>query len=261
MLDDEKTQAIYNALNNSPGLSSPAAAKVTDTLDKGIAIKNRFEALKTLPPDAVTALPEEVGIKIPPEIRAAAEKFGEYHDKVKNANDALSLLGGAIDKRMDDVTSKFAVLGVAAGVAQKMGDAGGGCGPLGSAFSVLTSSGRTDILKGLLESAEGPLGELEDLVNRYRTSISGVISDTDKELLESLNTMMDAIKDQIEAATAALQLLVDEAEEMFDHLMNKFNTAVQSSILGSIIHNPCLRDIADSVMPDNVKQVIDGFGL
>ena len=248
MLDDEKTQAIYNALNNSPGLSSPAAAKVTDTLDKGMAIKNRFEALKTLPPDAVTTIPGEVGIKIPPEIRAAAEKFGEYHDKVKNANDALSLLGGAIDKRMDDV-------------AQKMGDAGGGCGPLGSAFSVLTSSGRTDILKGLLESAEGPLGELEDLVNRYRTSISGVISGADKELLESLNTMMDAIKDQIEAATAALQLLVDEAEEMFDHLMNKFNTAVQSSILGSIIHNPCLRDIADSVMPDNVKQVIDGFGL
>ncbi|MCL1446543.1 hypothetical protein M3J55_29870, partial [Klebsiella quasipneumoniae] len=95
-----------------------------------------------------------------------------------------------------------------------MGDAGGGCGPLGSAFSVLTSSGRTDILKGLLESAEGPLGELEDLVNHYRTSISGVISGADKELLESLNTMMDAIKDQIEAATAALQLLVDEAEEM-----------------------------------------------
>ncbi|MCE9977296.1 DUF7217 family protein [Leclercia adecarboxylata] len=188
-------------------------------------------------------------------------KFNDYHGQIRNANDALSMLGSAIDKRMDDVTSKFAVLGVAAGVAQKMGDAGGGCGPLGSAFSVLTSSGRTDILKGLLESAEGPLGELEELVNSYRNSITGVMSDADKLLLESLTTMMDAIKEQIAAATAAIQALVDEAEEMFDHLMNKFNTAVQSSILGSIIHNPCLRDIADSVMPDNVKRVIDGFGL
>ena len=48
---------------------------------------------------------------------------------------------------------------------------------------------------------------------------------------------------------------------MWGDLQTSFNQAIQSSIIASVINNPCLRDIADSVMPDEVKSVIDGFGI
>lgn len=260
MLDDAKSQAIFRALKSSPGLSSPAAGKAADALGQANGLSGRFTSLADLPPDGP---PIEGGpaISIPPKIRAAAEKCATYQAEVSNSGSVLGALGGAIDKRMEDVTSKFAMFGVAADVAQKMGSAEGGCGPLGQAFGVLTSTSGTDMLQGALDMMAGPLGDLEALMAKYANSITGAMTPEDEGLLADLLSSMDGISGQIKAAAGVVKGLVDDAEAMWGELMTTFNTAIQSSILASIINNPCLRDLADSVMPDEVKSVVDGFDV
>ncbi|WCH25160.1 DUF7217 family protein [Aeromonas salmonicida] len=258
MLDDPKSQAIFQALRSGPGLSSPAATKALDALDQANGLKGRFTSLSSLPADG-PIVPGVPSVKIPPKIRAAAEKFGAYRDTVTASGGTLGALGGAIDKRMEDVTSKFAVFGVAAQVAQKMGGVPSGCGPLGAAFGVLTSTSGTDMLSGAMELMGAPLSDMEALVAKYANSLTGVMSLADEGLLHDLLGSMDGISAQITAAYKQVQGLVDEAEAMWANLQTTFNQAIQASILSSIINNPCLRDVADAVMPDNVKSVIDGF--
>ena len=259
MLDDPKSQAIYRALRSSPGLSSPAAGKAANAMEQATSLTGRFSSLADLPADG-PIIAGGPPVMIPTKIRAAAEMFATYTQATSSSGSALGALGGAIDQRMEDVTSKFAVFGVAADVAQKMGDAEGGCGPIGAAFSVLTSTSGTDMLKAAMDMASGPLGELEALVAKYANSLTGAMSLEDEGLLQGLLESMDGITGQIQAACGQVQGLVDEAQAMWGHLQTTFNQAIQASILGSIINNPCLRDVADSVMPDEVKSVIDGFG-
>lgn len=259
MLDDPKSQAIFRALRAGPGLSSPAASKAQDALSQATSLKGRFASLADLPADG-PPISGGPAIKIPPKIRAAAQKAATYQTVVSNSGSVMGALGGAIDKRMEDVTSKFAMFGVASQVAQKMGAAEGGCGPLAQAFGVITSTRGTDLLQGALGMMGGPLSSLEALVAKYANSISGSMSLEDEGLLADLLKSMDGISNQIKAAAAQVQGLVDGAEAMWSNLQTTFNQAIQASILSSIINNPCLRDVADSVMPDNVKSVIDGFG-
>ncbi|ANT70238.1 DUF7217 family protein [Aeromonas hydrophila] len=258
MLDDPKSQAIYRALRSSEGLSSPAAGKAATAMQQATSLTGRFTSLSDLPDDG-PPIAGGPAIKIPPQIRAAAGKFATYQEATSSSGGVLGALGGAIDQRMEDVTSKFAVFGVAADVAQKMGDAESGCGPLGSAFSVLTSTSGTDMLKAAMDMASGPLGELETLVAKYASSITGSMSSEDQAKLQALLHSMDGIAAQIKSARDQVKGMVDEAQAMWGHLQTTFNQAIQASILGSIINNPCLRDIADSVMPDSVKSVVDSF--
>lgn len=257
MLDDVKSQAIYTALRASSGLASPAADKATAALGKADSLSGRFASLHSLATGAdAPAVPPVI---IPPPILAAAGKIAEYQGIAGGAGSVLESLGGAIDQRMEDVTSKFAVFGVAANVAQKMGEQAGGCGPLAAAFSVLTSTSGTDMLQAAMDMAAGPLGELEDLIGQYANSLTGSMSAEDEGLLADLLASMDGITSQIKGAYEQVSGLVAEAQAMWGELQTSFNQAIQASILGSIINNPCLRDIADSVMPENVKGVIDGF--
>lgn len=260
MLDDPKSQAIYRALRSSAGLSSPAAGKAANAMEQATSLSGRFSALADLPEDGISTGGGS-SIKIPTQIRAAATKFNTYQQAVSSSGGVLEALGGAIDQRMEDVTSKFAVFGVAAGVAQKMGDASAGCGPLGSAFSVLTSTSGTDMLKAAMDMVSGPLGELEALVAKYANSLTGSMSQADQDKLAALLRSLDGITNQIKLARDQVKGLVDDAQAMWGDLQTSFNQAIQSSIIASVINNPCLRDIADSVMPDEVKSVIDGFGI
>lgn len=260
MLDDPKSQAIFRALQSSPGLSSPAASKALDALGQANSLKGRFTSLADLPPDG-PPIAGGPSISIPPKIRAAAEKCAAYQAEVSNSGSVLGALGGAIDKRMEDVTNKFAMFGVASDVAQKMGEAEGGCGPLGQAFGVLTSTSGTDMLQGALDMMGGPLGDLEALMEKYANSITGAMTPEDEGLLTDLLSSMDGISDQIKAAAGVVNGLVDDAEAMWTKLQTTFNTAIQSSILASIINNPCLRPLADAVMPDEVKSVVDEFDI
>lgn len=257
MLDDLKSIKVYQALKNSGGLSSPAAAKAAAAKATADDIGGQLESLSNLPKDG------EIGSSglpamVPPEIRDAADKLQVYKSSMGSTSSAASSLSGAIGERMEDATGNMAIMNAAVGVANKMGEVEGGCGPIGAAFAVLTSQGRTELLQSMMDSMKGPLGELQTLFAKYMGG-AGMLSPEDKAKLAALMAELKGAMASIEEATAGIRDLVNEAQAMWGSLQDTLKRAIQASTLMAALNNPCMRAVADSIVPDNVRDVLDSF--
>lgn len=251
MLDDLKAQKIYTALKSSSGLHSPAADKAISAKGQADDLGNAFDSTSKIPDGS--ALPAAV----PQNIKDAADTLKTYKTAMGSTSSAAGSLSDAIGQRMDDATGSMAIMSTAVSVAQKMGEVDGGCGPIGAAFSVLTSTGRTDLLLGLMGQAADVLGEIGTLFNKYLGG--GSMSAEDKARLAALMASLKSIMASIGEATAGITALVAEAQGMWNKLESIFKSAIQSSILASMLNNPCMRGVADAIVPDSVRDVMASF--
>lgn len=258
MLESPKAQAVYRALQSSSGFHSTAGDKAASAISKSTDLYGQFDELTKLPKDGV---PPGGGLPVivPKEIRAAAVKLDEYKTMMGGATTVSEGLSNAIGQRMDNVTGNMARMNAANSVAQSMGDVPSGCGPLGAAFSVLTSEGRTDLLNTLMASLDGPIGELEDIFKEALGLNSSSLPGPLKAALDAAMSACDSIMKQIDKATEAIKQFVGEAQAMWNKLDAIFTEAIQSSILMSVINNPCMMAVADAVCPPEVSDVLNNF--
>ncbi|MGL4349450.1 MAG: DUF7217 family protein [Aeromonas veronii] len=258
MLESPKAKAVYRALQSSSGFHSTAGDKATSAISKSTDLYGQFDELTKLPEDGI---PPGGGLPtiVPKELREAAVKLDEYKSMMGGATTVSEGLNNAIGQRMNNVTGNMARMNAASSVAQAMGDVPGGCGALGAAFSVLTSEGRTDLLNSLMDTLGGPLGDLaaifEEALGLNSSSLPGPL----KAALDAAMGACDAIMLQIDKATEAIKELVGEAQAMWDKLDKVFTEAIQSSILMSVINNPCMMAVADAVCPPEVSDVLNSF--
>lgn len=258
MLDSPKAQAVYRALQSSSGFRSTAGDKAESAISKSTSLSGQFNELMTLPKEGI---PPGGGLPtiIPKEIKEAAAKLGKYKGMMGGATSVSEGLNNAIGQRMDNVTGNMARMNAAASVAQKMNDVPGGCGPLGAAFSVLTSEGRTDLLNTLMTSLDGPLSELGDIFSQALGLNTSTLPGPLKAALDAAMSSCDAIMVQIGKASESIKELVEEAQAMWDKLDQVFTEAVQSSILMSVFNNPCMMSVIDTVAPPEVSDVLNNF--
>lgn len=258
MLDSPKAQAVYKALQSSSGFQSSAGEKASSAISKSTELFGQFGELAKLPDDGV---PPGGGLPtiVPKEIREAAEKLDKYKSMMGGATTASEGLNAAIGQRMENVTGNMARMSAAASIAQKMGDVPDGCGPLGAAFSVLTSEGRTELLNSLMGSLGGPLGELEAIFEEALGLNSSSLPGPLKDALDAAMGACDSIMQQVSSATEGINSLVTEAQAMWGQLDKSFTEAIQSSILMSMLNNPCMMAVSDAVCPPEVSDVLNNF--
>lgn len=258
MLESPKAQAVYRALQSSSGFHSTAGDKATSAISKSADLQGQLGELAKLPEEGI---PPGGGLPVivPKELRAAAAKLDKYSTMMGGANTVSEGLNSAIGQRMDNVTGNMARMNAAASVAQKMNDVPDGCGPLGAAFSVLTSEGRTDLLNSLMASLDGPLSELgaifEEALGLNTASLPGPL----KAALDAAMGACYAIMVKIDKATEAIKEFVGEAQAMWNKLDAIFTEAIQSSILMSVINNQCMMAVSDAVCPPEVSDVLNNF--
>lgn len=258
MLDSPKAQAVYRALQSSPGLSSTAGEKAAMALSKSTSIYGQLGELTKLPGDGLPPGGNLPSI-VPSEIRSAAAKLSEYKAMMGGATTASEGLNNAIGQRMENAAGNMAMMNAACSVAQKMGEVPDGCGPLGAAFSVLTSEGRTDLLNTLMASLDGPLSDLEAIFKEALGLNSSSLPGPLKAALDAAMAACDTVMQQIDKAAEAIKEFVGEAQAMWDKLNKVFSDAVQSSILMSVINNPCLMAVSDAICPPEVSDVLNNF--
>ncbi|MFM5095018.1 hypothetical protein ACEUCJ_15120 [Aeromonas rivipollensis] len=259
MLDSPKSQAVYSALKSSGGLRSPAGAKADAAISSATDYAGQLAELAALPKDGIPpggTLP----VIVPGELRDAAAKLQTYGVGLDGSISVSTGLNAAIGQRMDGIASKMAVMGVAGQVAGAMGEQGAGCGALGQAFGVLTSSAPTDALLGVLGELADNFGPLQDIINQCKAVNGASLPPELKAALDSAMAALEGPMAALDAATAQIESLVDDAQAMWGELETTFNRAVETSVLLAALNNPCLQGIADAVMPDEVKNVLDSFG-
>lgn len=256
MLDNLQSQAMYRALKAAGGLHSPAGDKATAVrgrIDERVSqIDAIKEAVDTASVDPLTQLP----IPIPTEVTDAVSVLLIYKGNLNMTGATFDLLNTAIGTRMSDVTSNMAVMGVAGRIAQNMGEVSGGCGPLGEAFSVLTSTGLSDAIQSLLDLL--PLDEIAAIIE----SALAVVGSMAQALKDQLEAAMEFLANKIASMLGSGDLLssmISKAEAMWNDLMDTFKRAVETSVLMSVLQNPCLQGIAEAVMPDSAKDVMDSY--
>lgn len=256
MLESPKAQAVYRALQSSSGFNSSAGNKAAAAISKSTDIYSQLESLKTLPKEGI---PPAGGLPviIPKEIKDAAAKLERHQALIGTTTSVSQGLSGAIGQRMENVTGNMARMNAANSVAQKMGDVPDGCGPVGAAFSVLTSEGRTDALNALLDGLGGPLGELADIFEEALGLNSSSLPEPLRAALAAAMSACDGLMSKVDAATKGIESLVSEAQSMWDKLDSIFTQAVQSSILVSMANTPCMMAVIDSVAPPEVLDVLD----
>lgn len=255
MLDSLQSKSMYRALKAAGGFQSPAGAKASAARDGVDSAISSIDGITDIPNngdlDAVTGLP----ITIPPEITSAAAKLKEYKANFGTTGATLDTLNGAISKRMEDATGGLAIMGTAAKLAQGMGEVEGGCGALGSAFSVLTSTANSDDIKNLLGML--PLDDIQALFDEALNG--GGMTDELRDQLAAAMAVMAGLVAQVLGKNSAIGSLVSEAESMWNSLETTFKQAVQTSVLMSVLKNPCLQGAAEAIMPDNMKSVWNDF--
>ncbi|WP_429169420.1 DUF7217 family protein [Aeromonas hydrophila] len=258
MLDSPKAQAVYRALQSSGGFSSPAGQKAETAISKSTDLAGQMDQMMKLPDEGI---PPGGGLPtiVPNEIKDAVAKLEEYKGLLGGTTSTAQGLSGAIDQRMDNVTGNMARMSTAASVAEKMGDVPGGCGPLGAAFSVLTSDGRTDLLNLALDNLGVALKALGDLLTDGKGMNTENLPEPLKSMLAAAMAAVDAIMGEVGSATDSIKGLVDEAQAMWAKLDTVFTEAVQSSILMSMVNNPCMMAVVESVSPPEVIDVLDAF--
>jgi len=256
MLENIYSQDMYRALKAAGGLSSPAGAKATAArgdVDSAVAQIQAITDISDNPPiDELTQLP----MNVPPEVLAAAETLKTHQGSVTGTGLVLDSLSAAISTRMSDPAGNLAVMGVASTIAQNMSEVEGGCGPLGAAFSVLTSTGNTDDIRELLGLL--PLDDIE----AFFVSVVGVVEELTQPEIDQLAALMDDIGTKIASmigSSSTLQSMVSEAEAMWSDLYSSFEQAVQTSVLMSVLKNPCLQAAAEAMMPDDAKTVMNDY--
>lgn len=255
MLDSPKAQAVYRAMQSSSGFHSSAGDKAVATIDKTSSLQSQIEQMSQLPEEGIPdggSLPTIV----PDEIKNAVSKLATYKAMLGGTEEVAQTLNGAIEQRMGNITGNMAMMSAASGVASKMGDVAGGCGPLGAAFSVLTSEGRTAALQAALNALDGPLSDLAALIKQGTALNSSMLPPAMKEALDAAMALVDAGMQNVNAATAPIRELVDEAQAMWNKLDAVFTEAVQSSILASMWNNPCMQGVIEAVSPPEVTDIL-----
>lgn len=256
MLDSPKAQAVYRALQSSNGFHSSAGDEATEAISKSTELYGQLDELTKLPKDGI---PPGGGLPVivPKEIRSAAAQLDTYKVMMGSTTATSEALSGAIGQRMDNVTGNMARMNAANDVAQKMEDVQGGCGPLGAAFSVLTSQGQTELLNSLLTSLGGPVGELADIFEQALALNSSSLPAPLKAALDAAMSACSGLMTQITSATGGIQGLVDESQAMWARLDSIFTEAIQSSILVSMASNPCMMGVIDAVSPPGVSDILN----
>lgn len=252
MLNDAKSQAVYNALKTSGGFASTAADKASVAVGKVTAAKSQMDRIVALADSGVAGM-------VPPEITSAIAQVKSFKSSADRTGKIAAGLSDAIGQRMGDITGNLATMNVAASVAQKMGDVAGGCGALGAAFSVLTSEGRTELLNAALGGLEGELSALEKAIADGIALGTPTLPDNIKAALDSALSSANSLIGEMEAAADEVKALVDEAQQMWGKLHKAFNEAIQSSILMNVFNNPCLMAVVDTVAPPAVSDVLNNF--
>ena len=77
--------------------------------------------------------------------------------------------------------------------------------------------------------------------------------------LAAAMAVMAGLAAQVLGKNSAIGSLVSEAESMWNSLETTFKQAVQTSVLMSVLKNPCLQGAAEAIMPDNMKSVWNDF--
>ncbi|HHO0939045.1 TPA: hypothetical protein ACRTTK_003081 [Aeromonas hydrophila] len=258
MLDSPKAQAVYRALQSSGAFNSSAGDKASRAISKSTDLQGQLGVLATLPKEG---LPPGGGLPtiVPKELKAAAAKLDKYRSMMGGATTISEGLSNAIGQRMENVTGNMARMSAASAVAQKMGNVPDGCGPLGAAFSVLTSEGRTDLLNTLMDSLDAPLNKLKEIFAQGLALNASSLPAPLKAALDAAMGTCDAIMVKVNQATSAIKELVDEAQSMWNALDQAFTNAVNASILMSVFGNGCMRSVIDSVAPPAVSDVLNSF--
>lgn len=249
MLDSLQSQSMYRALKAAGGFQSPAGEKASAAREGVDSAVSSIDTITDIPEDGslddLTGLP----INIPPEITSAAEKLKEYKANFGTTGATLDTLNGAISKRMADATGNMAIMGTAAKLAQNMGEVDGGCGPLGAAFAVLTSTADSDDLKSLLGML--PLDDIQALFDEALNG--GGMTDALRAQLAAAMATMGGLVEQVLGKNSAIGQLVGDAEDMWNELESTFKHAVQTSVLMSVLKNPCLQGAAEAIMPEGMR--------
>lgn len=256
MLDSPKAQAVYQALQSSSGFHSSAGDKAVKAISQSTELHGQLGELTKLPKEGI---PPGGGLPVivPKEIRAAAAKLDTYKGAMSSTMATSEALSGAIGQRMDNVTGNMARMNAANSVAQKMQDVPGGCGPLGAAFSVLTSEGQTELLNSLLTSLGGPMGDLADIFEQALALNTSSLPAPLKAALDAAMSACSGLMTQITSATGGIQGLVDESQAMWAKLDSIFTEAIQSSILVSLTSNSCMMAVIDAVSPPEVSDILN----
>lgn len=254
MLEDIQSQAMYRALKAAGGLHSPAGDKATAArsgVDDAISqIDAISQSVETKSIDPLTQLP----VVIPTEVTAAVAVLSGYKVDLAASGGVLDTLSAAISTRMSDPAGNMAIMNVASKISQNMNEVDGGCGPVGEAFSVLTSVGNTDALSELLGLL--PLGAIQDLINSILDNgITNALRDQLAALMAEIAAMMVAIGGK----SGLIGAMVAAANAMWSDLYSTFKQAVETSVLMSVLKNPCMQAIAESVMPDSARDVMDTY--
>lgn len=256
MLDSPKAQAVYRALQSSSGFHSSAGDEAVEAISKSTELYGQLDELTKLPKDGIPpggSLP----IIVPKEIRSAAAQLDTYKGMMSTTTATSQALSGAIGQRMDNVTGNMARMNAANSVAQKMQDVPGGCGPLGAAFSVLTSQGQTELLNSLLTNLGAPVAELAEIFAKGLALNTSSLPAPLKAALDAAMSACSGLMTQITSATGGIQGLVDESQAMWAKLDSIFTEAIQSSILVSMTSNPCMMGVIDAVSPPEVSDILN----
>ncbi|MGL5302770.1 MAG: DUF7217 family protein [Aeromonas sp.] len=258
MLESPKAQDVFNALQSSSGFKSIAGDKAVAAVAKSADLFSQIGELINLPEDGIPAGGQLPTI-VPVEIRDAAKKISEYQTMIGTAKTVGEGLSNVIGQRMSNITGNMAMANAAVSVAQAMGKVPSGCGAIGAAFSVLTSEGRTDLLNSLMDSIDGPLSEISGVFQEALGLGSGNLSGALKSALDAAMSACDAVMQQIDKAAAAIKDLVKEAVDMWNTLDSVLTDAIHSSILMSVLKNPCLAAVTDAVCPKEVNDILNSI--
>lgn len=254
MLDSLQSQSMYRALKAAGGLHSPAGDKASatkDSIDSAISSMTSIADIPKNPSlDPITHLPAPV----PPELVTAGVQIEAYKAELGIVGMTVDSLSSAISKRMSDATSNMAIMGTAAKISQNMGEVEGGCGPLGEAFSVLTSTGDSDAIRDLLA-----LLPLDEILSLFQQAMDGGMTQAIRDALAAAMATMAELMGGIMGKNSLLGQLISGANAMWNDLESTFKHAVQTSVLMSILKNPCLQAAAEAIMPDSVKDAYSAY--
>lgn len=268
MLEKQKDKDVYNALKASGGLKSTHAATAKTVATLATTVNTKLVAIGTLPDAPPPPVPPVVNPTAPnpPEVDDASKRTLAVAAECLKANEALSGTGKDsivtyIDSRMEEIEGSLVRLGEGFDAGVNLGELQADSTLLKDATGVFSEETATKSIKTALDAISTSSNALKTLMDTFKPKLHQtaplVLTAKEKTDLEAALKAMESKVAPLKKGITDNKSLVTKSDTAWNKLEEIFKRAVSSVVLIAAVGNPAVKDAAESIMPQGVKDALN----